>query len=62
MQKEYISGVGGCQVRPGMWGSRDGGWSIGRRLVGSNVGVGGRGDVGYGGCQPRIEGIVQCTA
>ena len=25
------------------------------------VGVGGRGDVGYGGCEPRIEGIVQCT-
>ena len=23
--------------------------------------VGGRGDVGYGGCSPRIEGIVQCT-
>ena len=24
-----------------------------------NVGVGG--DVGYGRCEPRIEGIVQCT-
>ena len=24
-----------------------------------NVGVGG--DVGYGGCEPRIEGIVRCT-
>ena len=23
--------------------------------------VGGRGDVGYGRCEPRIEGIVQCT-
>ena len=23
--------------------------------------VGGRGDVGYGGCEPRIEGIVQCS-
>ena len=23
--------------------------------------VGGRGDVGYGACEPRIEGIVQCT-
>ena len=21
----------------------------------------GRGDVGYGGCEPKIEGIVQCT-
>ena len=41
-------------------GSRDGGWSIGKGLVGSNVGVGG--DVGLGGCEPRIEGIVQRTA
>ena len=23
--------------------------------------LGGRGDVGYWGCEPRIEGIVQCT-
>ena len=35
-------------------------------LVGGGQGgcernVGGRGDVGYGGCEPRIEGIVQCT-
>ena len=30
-----------------------------RGMVGSNKG--GRGDVGYGGCEPRIEGIVQCT-
>ena len=22
--------------------------------------VGGRGDIGYGGCEPRIEGLVQC--
>ena len=28
-------------------------------LVGSNVWVGV--DVGYGGCEPRIEGIVKCT-
>ena len=21
----------------------------------------GRGDLGFGGCEPRIEGIVQCT-
>ena len=40
-------------------------WGVG--LVGRGVrvdvnamlGVGG--DVGYGGCEPRIEGIVQCT-
>ena len=25
----------------------------------ARLGVGG--DVGYGGCEPRIEGIVQCT-
>ena len=34
-------------------------------LVGGQGGcernVGSRGDVGYGGCEPRIEGIVQCT-
>ena len=28
-------------------------------LVGSGVGVGGA--VGYGECEPRIEGIVTCT-
>ena len=27
--------------------------------VNAVLGVGG--DVGYGGCEPRIEGIVQCT-
>ena len=27
--------------------------------VNATLGVGG--DVGYGGCEPRIEGIVQCT-
>ena len=27
--------------------------------VNAMVGVGG--DVGYGGCEPRIEGIIQCT-
>ena len=26
-----------------------------------NAMLGVRGDVGYGGCEPRIEGIVQCT-
>ena len=42
-----------------MGGSRSGGWPRRRGLVGSNVGVGG--DVEYGECEPRIEGIVQCT-
>ena len=30
--------------------------------VNAMLGAGGRGDVGHGGCEPRIEGIVQCTA
>ena len=48
------------------WGVRREGGQVGVGLVGGgqcgcerNVGVGG--DVGYGGCEPRIEGIVQCT-
>ena len=55
--------IGGGGVRSGRgWGSRGGGLSIGRGLGGSNVGVRNLGgDVGYGGCEPRIEGIVQCT-
>ena len=50
---------GGGSVAEGVrWG--------GVGLVGGSQGgcernVGGRGDVGYGGCEPRIEGIVQCT-
>ena len=43
-----------------------GGGQVGGRAGGGGQGgcernVGGRGDVGYGGCEPRIEGIVQCT-
>ena len=52
-------GGGGVKSDRGWGGSRGGGWSSGRGLIGSNVG--GRGDVGYGGCEPRKEGIVQCT-
>ena len=39
----------------------EGGWvGAGVRVdVNAMLGVGG--DVGYGGCEPRIEGIVQCT-
>ena len=37
MQKKNIYRGWGCQVQPGM-GSRDGGWQIGRGLVGINVG------------------------
>ena len=50
----------GGQVLSGMGGSR--GWGVGRGGGGwfvARLGIGG--DVGYGGCGPRIEGIVQCT-
>ena len=46
-------GVGSGGVR---WGS--GWWGV-RVDVTAMLGV--RSDVGYGGCEPRIEGIVQCT-
>ena len=36
----------------GWWGGGQGG---------CERNVGGKGDVGYGGCEPRIEGIVQCA-
>ena len=40
-------------------GGRVGGGGGVRVDVNAMLGVGG--DVGYGGCEPRIEGIVQCT-
>ena len=40
-------------------GGRWGWWEGVRVDVNAKLGVGG--DVGYGGCTPRIEGIVQCT-
>ena len=46
-------GSGGGQVGVLGW------WLGGQGGCERNVGVGG--DVGYGGCEPRIEGIVQCT-
>ena len=54
---QKISGGGGS-VAEGVW------WGVG--LVGGvrvdvNAMLGEGGDVGYGGCEPRIEGIVQCT-
>ena len=55
MQKKKMGGSGPV-------GSRGvEGWGLVERrgLVGSNVG--GRVGVGYRGCEPRIEGIVQCT-
>ena len=39
-------------------GGGSGWWGV-RVDVTAMLGV--RGDVGYGGCEPRIEGIVQCT-
>ena len=54
-----ISGVRGVG-RGVRWGVGLGGGGGGVRVdVNAMLGVGG--DVGYGGCEPRIEGIVQCT-
>ena len=54
------SGQGGGRSVPVGDGGSKGGVGVGRGgwLV-AMLGVGG--DVGYGGCEPRIEGIVQCT-
>ena len=72
-----LGGQGGCERRIEVFGKiqkkkfgggREGGqvgggsgwWGGGVRMdVNAMLGVGG--DVGYGGCEPRIEGIVQCT-
>ena len=52
-------GGGGGSVAAGVrWGGGVGGAGV-RVDVNAMLGVGG--DVGYGGCEPRIEGIVQCT-
>ena len=58
-QKKYSGGGG-------VGGSRGGGvrWGVGLVKgvrVDVNVMLGVGGDVGYRGCEPRIEGIVQCT-
>ena len=52
----FWGGEGGRGGQVGGSGGR-GGWV--RVDVTAMLGVGG--DVGYGGCEPRIEGIVQCT-
>ena len=66
-------GQGGCERRIEVFGKihkkgvREGGIQVGGGQVGGGVrvdvntmlGVGG--DVGNGRCEPRIEGIVQCT-
>ena len=72
-----MGGQGGCERRIevfgkihkkkiGGGGGREGG-QVGVGLVGGGSGwdvnamLGVGGDVGYGGCEPKIEGIVQCT-
>ena len=56
-------GGGGWGGMGGRRGSGGGGgcWGGGGGQGGCERNVGARGDVGYGGCEPRIEGIVQCT-
>ena len=51
------SGGGGVE-RGGGSGGGSGWWGV-RVYVNAMLGLGG--DVGHGGCEPRIEGIVQCT-
>ena len=51
-------GGGGGSVAEGVKRGGVGGAGV-RVDVNAMLGVGG--DVGYGGCEPRIEGIVQCT-
>ena len=55
--------IGGGGEGGGREGGSVGGWGWwgggGQGGCERNVGVGV--DVGYGGCEPRIEGIVQCT-
>ena len=53
----WIQDLGGGGVRC-VWGGGQVGGGI-RVDVNAMLGIGG--DVGYGGCEPRIEGIVQCT-
>ena len=54
-KKNFFFGGGG-----GRWGGGSGWWGGWVRVdVNAMLGVGG--DVGYGGCEPRVEGIVQGT-
>ena len=54
-KKKNFGGGRGSGVR---WGGRVGG---GRARVDVNAMLGVGGDVVYGGCEPRVEGIVQGT-
>ena len=60
IHKKKLGGGGGGSVVEGVrWGGGGSGWWGVMVDVNEMLGVGG--DVGYGGCEPRIEGIVQCT-
>ena len=60
IHKKKIRRGGGVRRGGGqVGGGRVGGGGGVRVDVNAMLGVGG--DVGYGGCEPRIEGIVQCT-
>ena len=54
----FWGGGGGGGSGRGSGGGGGGGGGF-RVDVNAMLGVGG--DVGYGGCEPRLEGIVQCT-
>ena len=58
-QKKKIGRGGGGSGGGGSGG--DSGWWAGRVRVDLNTMLGVVGDVGYGGCEPRVEGIVQGT-
>ena len=51
----------GGEVGSGGGGQRGGGVGLVGFRVDVNAMLGVGGDVGYGGCEPRIEGIVQCS-
>ena len=58
-QKKFWGlGEGGSVAEGVRWGGGSGWWG---GQGGCERNVGGRGDVGYWGCEPRIEGLVQCT-
>ena len=59
IKKKFGGWVGGGWGREGRGSGGGSGWWGVRVDVNTMLGVGG--DVGYGGCEPRIEGIVQCT-
>ena len=58
-KKKFREGGGVRLRRDQVWGGGSCWWGGVRVDVKPMLGVGG--DVGYGGCEPRIEGIVQCT-